>query len=214
VAQSGKPLTVQSFLGIAQDTLTGAAFGALGGLAGAGVGVLLSKVASSLASSLMGNAVGGSIRTAVADTVQRVTQRISESLLPAKPSVGWMDSEVPSGATIHHSPTATAIGDDAEALGNFGRSTGLNGNHDVILHGTQAGEPLIGGRVASVQEVADAVLANPDYVPGCSVTLVMCYGARGASNELANILGVDVKASIWRVSLDDGGALVPEYPEW
>jgi len=98
LAQSGKPLTLNSALGIVASTYMGAAFGALGGLAGAGAGVLLSKVASSLATSLAGSAAGGGIRTALAGTVQRVTQRISEFLLPSGPMAPAASGSTTAGA--------------------------------------------------------------------------------------------------------------------
>jgi hypothetical protein len=120
-----------------------------------------------------------------------------------------MGGFIESGATISHSPTATAIGDDADTLQNFDRSQGVGG-HDVIVHG-QDGEFIVNGMPTNPQQIADAVSANPDYTGG-PVNLVTCGGACGPAQELSEILGVDVHASPGRVDLDPSGGFLRELP--
>lgn len=71
-----------------------------------------------------------------------------------------MDSFLASGAKVSHSPTATAIGDDANTLQNFARSRGAPG-HDVIVHGDTAGNFRVNGNITHPQQIADAILETP-----------------------------------------------------
>ncbi|ALX03737.1 hypothetical protein [Aeromicrobium erythreum] len=112
-----------------------------------------------------------------------------------------MDSLLASGATVRHSATATAIGDDIPTLVNFGRSRGADGLHDVVVHGTMSGRPIVNGSVTHIQQIADAVLENPGYRRGCSIRLVMCHGGRESAAELARILGVDVVTTTRKAQL-------------
>jgi len=113
-----------------------------------------------------------------------------------------MDSYLAEGATVRHTPTATAIGDDAATLTNFGRSQGTGGMHDVILHGTLDGRPWINGSVTGTGQIATAILENPNYVAGQSIRLVMCHDGREAAADLSQILGVDVLATTRQAQLD------------
>jgi hypothetical protein len=113
-----------------------------------------------------------------------------------------MDSLTASGATVRHSATATAIGDDAATLTNFARSQGAGGRHDVIVHGTAGGRPIVNGNVTHAQQIADAILENPNYASGCSLTLVMCHGGRETASELSRILNVEVVATTRKAQLD------------
>ena len=122
------------------------------------------------------------------------------------------DSFMASGANIQHSSTATAIGDDANTLQNFARSRGAVG-HDLIVHGDQDGNIRVDGMITHPQQIADALLENPEY-DGGPVQLVMCHGACGAASELSEILGVEVRnASPHMVDLDPRTGLIREWPE-
>ncbi|WP_152363791.1 polymorphic toxin-type HINT domain-containing protein [Microlunatus speluncae] len=123
-----------------------------------------------------------------------------------------MDSFMANGATVRHSSTATAIGDDAATLTNYGRSQGTGGMHDVIVHGTSEGRAVIvehgvkkgkefvDGTVTHTQQIVDAVLQNPSYT-GQPIRLVMCHGGREAAPEIARTLGVDVIATTRKAQL-------------
>ena len=123
------------------------------------------------------------------------------------------ESFLEGGATVRFSETATAIGDDEDTLQNFARSTGAAGQ-DVIVHGALAdGEAqfVVNGIPTSAQQIADAVLANPNYSGG-SICLVTCYGAQGLSQQLEDILGVDVTADAGRVDLDPQTGFLRRLP--
>jgi hypothetical protein len=123
----------------------------------------------------------------------------------AAPMGGFTES----GATINHSVTLTAIGDDADTLQNFARSKGVNG-HDVIVHGDKA-EFMIDGVTTHPQQIADAILSNPDYHGG-PINLVSCGAACGSAQELSEILGVPVTAYSGRVDIDPTGGFLRELP--
>jgi len=129
------------------------------------------------------------------------------------PSGAHMDSFLANGSTVNHSGSATAIGDDAATLVNFGRSQGAAG-HDVIVHGQVIdGEAFFvtNGLPTHPQQIADVVLSNPGYVPGSPVQLVTCYGACGLADELSVALGgVPVSASPYRVQIDPVTGLLLE----
>jgi RHS repeat-associated protein len=130
-------------------------------------------------------------------------------------SATTMDTALENGATVRHSSTATAIGDDANTLTNFERSKGAAG-HDVIVHGRVIegeGFFITNGYPTHVQQIADAVLANPAYIPGTPIQLVTCYGAVGLAKELSEALGgVGVKASPFKVDLAKSTGLLREWP--
>ena len=124
------------------------------------------------------------------------------------------ESFIANGSTVTHSPTATAIGGDSPTMRNFERSTGVNG-HDVIVHGelTPDGEMFfrVDGERVHTQQIADAILENPDYIPGTPIQMVVCRAACGLSDELSDALGgVPVQASPRRVRLDENGRLIEE----
>ncbi len=103
-----------------------------------------------------------------------------------------MDSFLDNGSTVHHSTTATAIGDDVQTINNFDKSFGAAG-HDVIVHSTVAEDGSIAfstnGMPTNVNQIAQAVLDNPDYVPGTPIQLVTCHGACGLADDLSAALG-------------------------
>jgi hypothetical protein len=117
--------------------------------------------------------------------------------------VAAMNTRLENGATVSHSATATAIGDDAATLENFARSRGVAG-HDVIVHGARdaAGDVqfVVNGYFTHAQQIADAILANPSYSGG-AINLVTCYGACGPAQELGAILDVEVNALPLKVDL-------------
>jgi hypothetical protein len=124
------------------------------------------------------------------------------------------ESSLASGATVNYSDTATAIGDDENTLQNFARSQGADG-HDVIVHGAAVDgdgtQFFVNGLPTHAQQIADAVLGNPDYAGG-PINLVTCGGACGPAQELGEILGVDVRASSGNVDLDPGTGSLRELP--
>ncbi|MFF8428281.1 putative T7SS-secreted protein [Streptomyces sp. NPDC016566] len=123
-----------------------------------------------------------------------------------------MDSFLASGATVRHTETATAIGDDANTLQNVLRSKGSAG-HDVIVHGDEMGNFRVDGMITHPQQIADAILENPHYKGG-PIQLVTCHGATGAAQELSEILGVEVRnASPHMVDLDPRTGLIREWPD-
>ncbi len=123
-----------------------------------------------------------------------------------------MDSFLANGSTVHHSRTATAIGDDPATMTNFSRSQGTGGMHDVIVHGTsegraviiehgvKKGKEVVDGSVTHTQQIIDAVLQNPNYT-GQPIRLVMCHGGREAAGDIATQLGVDVVATTRKAQL-------------
>jgi hypothetical protein len=125
-----------------------------------------------------------------------------------------MDSFLDNGATVSQSGTATAIGDDANTLTNFDRSQGAAG-HDVIVHGqTVHGEAqfITNGMPTHPQQIADAVLSNPSYVPGSPVQLVTCNGTCGLADQLSQALGgARVTASPGLVDLDPATGLLRSW---
>jgi hypothetical protein len=116
-------------------------------------------------------------------------------------------------------PTGTAIGDDADIVKSSSFSQGLDGRHDVIVHGSPP-DPwgnsyfLVNGRYLSTADVAMVVKANPHYKPGQPVRLVSCYGACGGrAYELAHLLGhrgvpVDVESRTGVVWFVRGGRML------
>ncbi|MEU6059646.1 putative T7SS-secreted protein [Streptomyces sp. NPDC047097] len=122
-----------------------------------------------------------------------------------------MDSFLASGATVRHTETATAIGDDFNTLQNLLRSKGAAG-HDVIVHGDDMGHFRVDGMITHPQQIADAILENPHYGGG-PIQLVTCHGAIAAARELSEILGMEVRhASPHMVDLDPRTGLVREWP--
>ena len=125
-----------------------------------------------------------------------------------------MDSFLDNGATVRHSGTATAIGDDANTLTNFGRSQGAAG-HDVVVHGQVVNGQanfVTNGMPTHTQQIADAVLSNPGYVRGSPVQLVTCRGACGLADELSQALGgARVTASPHLVDLDPATGLLRSW---
>ena len=136
-------------------------------------------------------------------------QFVSGHCVAAEGRVAAMDSFSESGATISHSSTATAIGDDANTMTNFGRSRGAAG-HDVIVHGDEAGNFRVNGDITNPNQIADAIRGNPNSGGG-PINLVTCHGACGAAQELQGIMGVPVNASPFRVDLDPWSGFLREF---
>ncbi|MFE7131044.1 putative T7SS-secreted protein [Streptomyces sp. NPDC057638] len=134
-------------------------------------------------------------------------------LAPCLPREGRpMDSFLASGATVRHTETATAIGDDANTLQNLLRSRGAAG-HDLIVHGDTDGNFRVDGMITHPQQIADAVLENPHYKGG-PIQMVTCHGGVAAARELSEILGVEVRhASPHMVDIDPDTGLVREWPD-
>jgi hypothetical protein len=124
-----------------------------------------------------------------------------------------MNSVLENGATVRFSSTATAIGDDVHTLQNFARSRGAAG-HDLIVHGVVVdgeGQFVVNGLLTHPNQIAEAVLANPEYIRGVPINLVTCHGACGLSQELEGIFGVPVNARFGRVDLDPVTGVLREW---
>lgn len=126
------------------------------------------------------------------------------------------DSALATGQPVWHDPHATAIGGDRPTINNFSRSGGSPGEHDVVIHGLDDGRPYAPqgntnhqGRApdyhVNTEQIAEAVRASPHYVRGTPVRFVSCHAARGSAQELADSLGVPVRAVRHPVSLDENG---------
>ncbi|MFJ9713415.1 RHS repeat domain-containing protein [Streptomyces sp. NPDC101234] len=116
------------------------------------------------------------------------------------------------GSKVRYSETATAIGDDANTIQNFVRSTGTNG-HDVIVHGDEAGNFRVDGLITHPEQIAQLVRENPHYRGG-PIQIVSCHAACGSAEELAEALGVKVTgASKHQVDLDPTTGTVREWPD-
>jgi RHS repeat-associated protein len=122
-----------------------------------------------------------------------------------------MDSFMWNGATVRHSPTATAIGDDPNTLINLRRSKGAEG-HDVIVHGDKSGNFRVNGMITHPQQIADAVRSNP-YYNGGPINLVSCYASRCTAGELREILNApQITSSPFRVDLHPRAGTLREWP--
>ena len=148
------------------------------------------------------------VRTATQDTTT-VVRDTTDTAAMTDDSSAAMHTFSESGATVRHSPTSTAIGDDGNTLQNFARSRGVDG-HDVIVHGDADGNFRVNGLATHPNQIADMIKANPDY-DGGPVNLVTCFGGRSAAAELEQILGVPVRASDFEVDLDP---ITGELREW
>ncbi|MFJ2851280.1 MULTISPECIES: RHS repeat domain-containing protein [Streptomyces] len=116
------------------------------------------------------------------------------------------------GSKVRYSGTATAIGDDANTIQNFMRSTGAKG-HDVIVHGDEAGNFRVDGLITHPEQIAQLVRENPAYKGG-PIQIVSCHSACGSADELAEVLGVKVTgASKHQVDLDHVAGTVREWPD-
>jgi hypothetical protein len=156
---------------------------------------------------LTGGAGGAADVAEGAETVEEA-EAGAQAADDAAPMGGFTES----GSTIHNGATATAIGDDPDTLQNLARSNGAAG-HDVIVHGQMVdgeGQFIVDGNVTNPQQIADAVLSNPNYAGG-PINLVTCYGGCGPAQELSEILGVPVNAGSGLVDLDPGSGLLREW---
>ena len=104
-----------------------------------------------------------------------------------------MDGGIPSGSSVTHGSTFTRIGDDAISARNA-QNVANDGLHDVVAHGTRDGFlDLAEGKVNGGQ-IVDAIRSNPNY-SGCGVRLMVCHsGASGIGQQIANEMGVIVRA--------------------
>ncbi|MEJ7647688.1 MAG: hypothetical protein WKF57_01375 [Nakamurella sp.] len=126
------------------------------------------------------------------------------------------DSALSTGQPVWHDPHATAIGGDRPTINNFSRSGGSSGEHDVVVHGLADGRPYAPqgstghqhrepDYAVNTQQIAEAVRTSPYYVAGTPVRFISCHAARGSAQELADSLGVPVRAVRHPVRLDDDG---------
>ncbi|UQU67840.1 hypothetical protein COUCH_16855 [Couchioplanes caeruleus] len=157
---------------------------------------------------------------------------------PSRPA----DSHLPSGDPVYYRPNSTAVGYDSQTVTNFDRVRPEPGYHDVVVHGERNGlfrPGVIGEDGADYpanythpNQIADAVRGNPAYTGG-PVRLISCHsgtvdpgaGAIPAGQEVANALGVPVKAPTDAVGVNrygsaqqvprirDGGTWVTFYPQ-
>ncbi|MFJ9718927.1 RHS repeat-associated core domain-containing protein [Streptomyces sp. NPDC101213] len=116
------------------------------------------------------------------------------------------------GSKVRYSETATAIGDDANTIQNFLRSTGAKG-HDVIVHGDEMGNFRVDGYITHPEQISQLVRENPHYKGG-PIQIVSCHSACGSAQELAEAMGVKVTgASKHQVDLDPAAGTVREWPD-
>ncbi len=112
----------------------------------------------------------------------------------------FMDSVTASGATVHHSPISTAIGDDIATTNNFRNAIASKNGHNVIAHGQLhydefGGIPVINGRQTHPAQIAEAVRSNPHYIKGTPVCFASCWSATsGSAQHLADELNAIVFA--------------------
>jgi RHS repeat-associated protein len=160
-------------------------------------GLIFGGVASGVATAGLGGVGDAADAAEATEDVGSDLATASETASGSAPMGDFTES----GATISHGPTATAIGDDDNTLVNLARSKGAGGAHDVIVHGDEEGNFIVNGQITNPNQIATAVLGNPNY-SGQAINLVTCYGARGAADELQTILGVSVRSLANKVDLD------------
>jgi hypothetical protein len=131
-------------------------------------------------------------------------------VVEAPNSSSYLDSTTPADATVHHGKYSTAIGDDASIIDNFQVATDTGQGHNVIVHGHRPGYDDAGGvfvvndQATHTQQIADALMSNPNYKPGCPVFLASCWsGSNGTAQELANTINANVTAPTRPVSFDE-----------
>ncbi|MFC9966115.1 hypothetical protein ACFVH4_17955 [Nocardia ignorata] len=121
--------------------------------------------------------------------IHRISHDLAEAIAATPPSPL-------AGVTFSHGTHSTTIGSDP-ATRRVTENLRNEGAHDVILHGDESGHPIDdNGAPLSPEQVADAILINPNYVPGTPVRLVSCFSgsAVGWAQQIADRLGVPVHA--------------------
>nr|WP_228681418.1 VENN motif pre-toxin domain-containing protein [Acinetobacter gerneri] len=121
----------------------------------------------------------------------------------ANKSSDLMDSSTAAGDTVRHNSVSTAIGDDSATINNFKNATDTGNGHNIIVHGSKPNYDEIGGitvindKPTNVEQVAEAVRNNPDYVAGTPICFGSCWsGSSGTAQELANSLKTPVYAPV------------------
>lgn len=126
------------------------------------------------------------------------------------------DDRLRTGQPVWHDPHVTTVGGDDVTILNRSHAGTSPGEHDVVVHGLADGRPTApqgftrhegrgNDHAIGTGQVADAVRASPHYVPGTPVRFISCHAARGSAQELADQLGVPVRASQHEVALDEDG---------
>ncbi|WP_433562082.1 hypothetical protein ACQP1O_31845 [Nocardia sp. CA-151230] len=93
-------------------------------------------------------------------------------------------------------PDRTSIGDDMRTH-QVRHNVRNEGEHDVIVHGSPDGAPIPGlGDEVHPEQIVQAILGNPHYVPGTPVRLLACFSGNefGWAQYIADRLGVPVRA--------------------
>lgn len=106
------------------------------------------------------------------------------------------DNYLPNGEGVVYRPDRTSIGDDPSTH-QVRENVRNEGEHDVIVHGSPDGEPIPGlGHPVHPEQIVQAVLGNPDYVPGTPIRLLACHSGNdvGWAQYIADRLGVPVRA--------------------
>ncbi|WP_328502159.1 hypothetical protein OG828_22815 [Streptomyces sp. NBC_00457] len=175
----------------------------LGAVTVVGLGVAVAPVVAALAPGCLATAP-----VCAATIAEMATGGASGGSL----AVGTGVSFTWAGSKVRYSETATAIGDDANTIQNFLRSTGAKG-HDVIVHGDEAGNFRVDGLITHPQQIAQLVRENPHYNGG-PIQIVSCHAGCGSARELAEAMGVKVTgASKHQVDLDPLAGTVREWPD-
>ncbi len=121
----------------------------------------------------------------------------------------FLDSSTSTGAPVHHGKHSTAIGADDATMINFRQATDTGRGHNVIVHGSrpdydlQGGVFVVEGNPTHSQQIAEALLSNPNYQRGSPVCLGSCWsGSNGTAQEVANAIGAPVTAPTRPVRFD------------
>jgi hypothetical protein len=82
------------------------------------------------------------------------------------------------------------------------------GLYDVVIHGRGGKLFVYSGETATEithRSLTRFILKQPDYVPGTPIRLISCQAGQGAAQDLANKLGVTVRASTANVEVLPSG---------
>ncbi|MEU6364252.1 hypothetical protein ABZ876_00590 [Streptomyces sp. NPDC046931] len=148
--------------------------------------------------------------------------RNSEQSTYAAPPKTPGDGVLPTGDPVYHRSGSTAVGYDRATMSNFDKVAPKPGYHDVVVHGNPqgyfepgrinpAGNDFPGGE-SHPSHIVDAIRNNPNY-DGGPVRLISCHSgtvdpsadALPAAQQVANQLGVPVKAPTKKVGIMRGG---------
>ncbi|WP_433666923.1 hypothetical protein ACQP06_25245 [Nocardia sp. CA-136227] len=129
------------------------------------------------------------------------------------------DSHLPNGEGVVYRPDRTSIGDDMRTH-QVRDNVRNEGEHDVIVHGSPDGAPIPGlGDEVHPEQIVQAILGNPHYVPGTPVRLLACFSGNefGWAQYIADRLGVPVRApsdAVGTPRIPNSTAIIRGDGEW